>query len=106
MEIVHLPDKDDYVNYINTIDEKFDLICIDGDDNKESGFETARSECILNCLDKVKNGGLLLIDNAERRQYQDAIAMIPPYWERMEFPYTDLAGQYIDLTVVYKRWDL
>ena len=80
--------------YVESIDQfadkKFDLICIDG---------RMRSQCILNSLNKVKPGGYLLVDNAERPHYQEATRAIPADWEKFEFD----GGAANDLTALFKR---
>lgn len=59
----------DYLNYsfkkyVKSIDEYpdgyFDLILVDG---------RARPSCILHSIPKLKSGGLLVVDNAERSYY-------------------------------------
>lgn len=42
-------------------DESFDFILVDG---------RARKTCALNAIDKLKSGGLLVLDNSERHRYQ------------------------------------
>ncbi len=64
--------------YIDIIDNmgKFDLICIDG---------RRRSECIKHSHTHVKIGGYLLLDNAERGRYQQAIKDHLSKWKRLDF---------------------
>lgn len=73
-----LSDKDkrfigyDYFDYSSSIlfydNESFDVVLIDG---------RVRSKCVLNSISKVKKGGILIIDNAERKEYSTAINEIP-----------------------------
>lgn len=54
-----------YFNYFEFIksypDGHFDFIIVDG---------RARVECTLNALDKLKSGGMLVLDNSERPRYK------------------------------------
>lgn len=54
-------------------DETFDIILVDGRD---------RVKCIESCLPKLKYGGVLILDNSERENYQYAIDLMS------EFPRT------------------
>ena len=58
----------DFRDYIGVIDqyedEYFDLVIVDG---------RARPECVSHGVPKVKPGGFLLLDDADRPQYQNAI---------------------------------
>lgn len=54
------------------LDEAFDLIFVDGRN---------RAECIQHALPKLKKGGLLVLDNSERAQYQAAL----PDWPRWDY---------------------
>lgn len=52
----------DYFEYANTFkDEYFDLIIVDG---------RARVECSINCINKLKPGGVFILDNSERARYK------------------------------------
>ena len=53
-----------YVNAINKIDEKFDLIAIDG---------RCRSACLKLATSKLKPNGIVLFDDSTRRRYQKAL---------------------------------
>jgi len=51
----------DYFNFINTFpDEEFDFIMIDG---------RARVESFFSALPKLKKGGMIMLDNSERKRY-------------------------------------
>jgi len=51
-----------YVNSINQFDnETFDFIVVDG---------RARIDCVVRSINKLKSGGLLIVDNSERDRYQ------------------------------------
>jgi hypothetical protein len=55
----------DFVNYFSALDnyenEYFDFILVDG---------RARCECALMSIDKLKKGGIMILDNSERVRYQ------------------------------------
>ncbi|GAB5524172.1 MAG: hypothetical protein Roseis2KO_20440 [Roseivirga sp.] len=60
------PNKDslfaNYVGHINSFeDDFFDFILVDG---------RARKSCALTAIDKLKRGGLLVLDNSERLRYK------------------------------------
>jgi hypothetical protein len=77
----------DYADSINRKNiDNFDLIMIDG---------VARSLCIENSISMLKLGGILIIDNAERPAYKNAISIIPTTWEKHEFLCK------VDTTLVY-----
>lgn len=67
-----------YSNYILKYpDSYFDLIEIDGRE---------RALCLGYALPKLKPGGILVIDNSEREQYQESIEKAGiRKWERCEF---------------------
>lgn len=56
-EIFLIKSKEDYAKKISEYDNKFDFILVDG---------LHREDCVSLALDKVKPGGLLIIDNIER----------------------------------------
>ncbi len=66
----------EYADYAAFIDkypnEDFDLIFVDGRN---------RAECIQHALPKLKRGGVLVLDNSERTQYQAAL----PDWPRWDY---------------------
>lgn len=76
--------------YIEAIDNmgKFDIISVDG---------RRRSECIMHSCDHVNIGGYLLLDNAERNRYQDAIKNHLGKWKTFDF------NNGIWLTSAFKR---
>lgn len=66
-----------YEPYIlNYPDAHFDLVIVDGRN---------RSLCIAVAVNKVKPGGILVLDNSEREQYQGAIGVYLETWERSDF---------------------
>ncbi len=55
---------EDYVKVIDNFpDEYFDVVCVDG---------RARPGCIKHALPKIRKSGILLLDNSERPEYQQA----------------------------------
>lgn len=58
-------------------DASFDLVVVDG---------RARPSCVVHALGKVKAGGLLFLDNAERAWYQRAQTLLQPdLWRLRDF---------------------
>jgi predicted O-methyltransferase YrrM len=53
----------DYINTIDRQDQPFDLIVIDG---------VWRSECLLRSIDHLAPGGIILLDDSDREEYQAA----------------------------------
>ena len=53
--------------YCNTIKDEHDLVLVDG---------RARNGCVLVGSQHVKPGGMLVLDNAERRHYGQAVALM------------------------------
>jgi hypothetical protein len=79
-----------FENYVKSIDNypdgTFDLVLVDG---------RARTACTIRALPKVKTGGHLLLDDADRREYRDAVATLGGY-SRLDFrgavPYRSTVG--------------
>jgi len=79
---------DDYVNKINDLNN-FDIIIIDG---------RCRSQCIINSINKLNKGGLFIVDNAERKKYNNAIKnYIPTDWKKNIF------STKVDTTIVWEK---
>lgn len=64
----------DFEAYARAIDEypnaSFDLVVVDA---------RARNACVQHAIPKVKPGGYLMLDNADRPAYKPAIRMLSPY---------------------------
>jgi len=82
-----------FKNYCKAIelfpDKFFDLVLVDG---------RARTSCTFHALNKVRNGGCLILDDSERAGYLPAINTLKKNgWIRKDFfgpkPYTPLFGQ-------------
>jgi precorrin-6B methylase 2 len=76
----------DYAQSINALNSKsLDLVLIDG---------RARTACIMHAMEKIKQGGWLIVDNSERNYYFDGNDDLfdTSKWEAMHFvgptPYT------------------
>jgi predicted O-methyltransferase YrrM len=68
-----------YAQAIDTFpDQSFDLVVVDG---------RARPSCILHAREKVKPGGVLLLDQSERRYYlaKSAALLDPAQWHRTHY---------------------
>ena len=66
------PIKDEaFSEYIDSLlrfpDQHFDFMAVDG---------RARNSCVIQAIPKLKPGGLLLLDNSERKRYQEAISRL------------------------------
>lgn len=68
-------------------DEAFAVIVVDGRE---------RAQCLANAMGKLAPGGVLVLDDSERAQYQEAMGRLDG-WERHDFEY---AGK---RTTVWRR---
>jgi predicted O-methyltransferase YrrM len=77
-----------YVKLINKYpDYHFDIVFVDG---------RSRVACIKHALKKIKNGGVLILDNSERDEYQSAFKYLKKYKHKDYFgngPYSDTKWQ-------------
>lgn len=81
----------EYSNHILNYDFLFDYVIVDG---------VARPLCIKNSIDKIKSGGYLIIDNAERPAYHKSMLEIPNEWKVLEFINS------VDRTIIYQKMDI
>lgn len=65
-------------------DEHFDIISIDGID---------RNECIRKAILKLKKGGAILLDNSERSEYSEGLALLS-CWKTTEYYGPGLYNRY------------
>ena len=88
-------------SYVTSIDshapETFDVILVDG---------RARPACLRHALPRLKRGGLLVLDNSERTEYDRAMALV----DQMNWPRTDCIGPgpcnpYFWRTTIWQRPD-
>ena len=56
-------------------DGLFDLVIVDG---------RARASCISHAINKISNGGYLMLDNSERAEYQETMSLLSDY-KRIDF---------------------
>jgi predicted O-methyltransferase YrrM len=61
-------DFSDYVNYIKSLDMKFDIIFIDG---------RARQDCLLIAMDYINPNGIIILDDSSRSRYKKVIKQLP-----------------------------
>jgi len=76
---------ENYATFINKYpDEYFDMVVVDG---------RVRHSCIFHSIPKVKKGGMLLVDNADRKYYTEDFSELENHskWEKIifrgHFPY-------------------
>lgn len=83
-----------YVKSIDAFpDKSFDLVFIDG---------RARPSCIYHALDKVRPGGVLMLDNSERDYYLAGKELLVD-WKRIDFFGPGPYGRYFWQTSVWKK---
>lgn len=94
----HYANTHNFKNYARAIDrypnEYFDLVAVDG---------RARPACIIHAIPKVKPGGILLLDNAERYYYTAAVDKIPRSWKQIAFYDHGPFIHYRWLTVIWRN---
>jgi hypothetical protein len=65
-----------YVKSIDQYDEEyFDIILVDG---------RSRPSCVIKAIPKLKNEGLLIVDNSERKAYKSALDRLDG-WDTRSF---------------------
>jgi len=85
-----------YVKYIESFpDNIFDLIFVDG---------RARPSCILHAISKVRPSGYILLDNSERKLYQEVEKKLSN-WERKDFFGPGPYNLYFWQTTIWKKPD-
>jgi hypothetical protein len=87
-----------FANYVRSIDnyddQSFDVISVDG---------RSRNSCINAAIGKLRNGGLLIIDNSERLQYSKGLECVPQSWKRLSFPGCGPYNRYFWETTVFVK---
>lgn len=69
---------DDYINVVDQFeDDSFDLVFVDG-------LDTIRVACITRAQNKVRPGGLLVLDDSSRPSYNEVNALLRS-WSREKF---------------------
>lgn len=77
-----------YIDHIHTYpDNSFDFILIDG---------RARPECSIRAIDKLKSGGIFILDNSERKRYE------PVHNELRHWPQVNTTTGLTDTTFWFK----
>ncbi len=89
----------DFQAYAETIrnhpDAAFDLICVDG---------RARPACLALAIPKLRRGGLLILDNAERETYARAVALCREGFEVMlDAPGSVPSCRWPSQTIIWKK---
>lgn len=86
----------DFENYAHAADhlpeESFDLLIIDG---------RVRPQCLKNSISKLKRGGMLIFDNADRETYQDTIQTFLSGWKKKRFSGVTIYDPYFNSTHIY-----
>jgi hypothetical protein len=76
---IHFKGKN-FESYVRHIDKYpdgfFDIVVVDG---------RARPSCIAHAVKKIKNGGLLILDNSERKHYAYSLQQFTKTWDRRDF---------------------
>ena len=75
--LVHTPSLEEHADWMVSAypDDYFDIILIDGRN---------RNRCLGNVRSKVKAGGIVVLDNSERTEYADGVALYDG-WEKCEW---------------------
>lgn len=64
-----------YANVINNYQDYYDIILIDG---------LYRNKCIANAINKLKKNGIIILDNSNRKEYQQGKDLLSK-WSRVSF---------------------
>ena len=67
IQIVESNSFDQYLEPLKTIDEKFDIIIVDG---------IFRNECLVESINHLTENGLVILDDSERNEYNEGINYI------------------------------
>lgn len=77
-ELLERPSSNTFEDYVSAIrgfpDRSFDVVVVDGRE---------RGQCLLAAVEKVRPGGLLILDDSDRGRYSAAIHRVD--WPRREF---------------------
>jgi hypothetical protein len=69
----HAPDRASYVHSIDQVPGDFDIVLVDGEH---------RLECLDAAVDRVKPGGLLVVDNTDWHWFADVDRHVPAGWPK------------------------
>lgn len=64
---VELLEDGEYSSFINKLDNKFDIIIVDGRD---------RVNCTKNAINAIKESGIIVLDDSERESYREGIEFL------------------------------
>jgi hypothetical protein len=85
----------DYVSAIDKLEDRsLDMVVIDG---------RARPSCLKHAVSKVRVGGVLVLDNAERSYYGNGISLTDKNFTRRDFPGPLPSIPTFTLTSVFRR---
>jgi hypothetical protein len=91
-------DRQDFRDYVDAIDsfpdQSFDLVIVDG---------RARELCLPLAFDKVRPGGFLLLDDADRPDYQGVVETISDWPKRTFQGLRPSRGSSPSVTVIWTR---
>jgi hypothetical protein len=84
-----------YASQIDTFpDQHFDLVIVDG---------RSRASCIMHSVNKVKVGGLLVLDNADRAYYLSKTRGLLHDFQQLEYEGVFPGGWYFNRTDIYVK---
>lgn len=89
-------DTSDYEDYILEFHSEFDIVIIDG---------RKRVNCAKNCLTALKEGGIIIWDNTDRKQYREGIDyLLNNGFKKIDFQGIGPLNHYFwDTTIFYKE---
>ena len=74
---VPLDENDKYCRSAIESGKKYDLIIIDAED---------RVNCIINCLDALKENGIIILDDSERKEYLEGVEfLLKNFFKKIDF---------------------
>jgi hypothetical protein len=77
VDLMFRPQAEHYVSAIEAYsDDLFDVIVVDG---------KWRPACLARVMPKIRNGGLLLLDNSNRIEYKQPMKLLSRHWKRIDF---------------------
>jgi precorrin-6B methylase 2 len=87
----------DYARFLQGVRDSYDIVVIDGRD---------RVNCAHRSLDALRNGGVIIWDNAERAEYQDGYALLAQRgFSRIDFAGLGPINCYASTTAIFYRAD-
>jgi hypothetical protein len=77
VHMIHEDDKQSYIHSIDMIPGEFDIILVD---------RSHRRECTEAAIGRLREGGLLVVDNTDWHWYSNFDQHVPSDWPRRDFP--------------------